>query len=62
MSSWLSWSSQIFWVVMVGYVGGISDRALAQITPDETLGAESSVVIPEVIRGKPSDSLRDSSA
>ena len=46
MSSWLRWSSQLFVAVMVGYVGGIGDRTFAQVTPDNTLGQERSVVNP----------------
>jgi filamentous hemagglutinin family protein len=36
---------------------GVSDRLLAQIVPDNTLGAESSVVTPDVINGIPSDRI-----
>jgi filamentous hemagglutinin family protein len=36
---------------------GVSDRVLAQIVPDNTLGAESSVVTPDVINGIPSDQI-----
>jgi filamentous hemagglutinin family protein len=53
--SWLSWCWQ--WqiggcmaIVEVLCVG-VSDRVKAQIVPDNTLGAESSVVIPDVIKG-----------
>ena len=37
--------------------GGVSDRVNAQIVPDDTLGAEGSVVTPEVINGIPSDRI-----
>ena len=45
---WLSWfwSSQFWVATVVGCVGGLGDRALAQITPDNTLGKESSIVNP----------------
>ncbi|WP_292864063.1 filamentous hemagglutinin N-terminal domain-containing protein [Nostoc sp. LPT] len=46
-------------VALVGALSiGVSDRVLAQIVPDNTLGAEASVVTPNVsIRGIPSDRI-----
>src|SRR4028119_383803 len=59
--SWLSrcWQWQIGGcVAIVGALsGGVSDRVNAQIVPDNTLGAESSVVTPDVINGIPSDRI-----
>ncbi|MGF1481624.1 MAG: filamentous hemagglutinin N-terminal domain-containing protein [Cyanophyceae cyanobacterium] len=51
---------RVRWVVLGGVViGSISsgERACAQMTPDSTLGKESSVVSPTVIRGMPSDRI-----
>ena len=44
-------------LAIVGAIALGSDRTLAQITPDNTLGEERSVVTPEVIQGKPSDRI-----
>jgi filamentous hemagglutinin family protein len=53
--SLLNQSWQLKLVGSVAIVGtlcvGVSDRVLAQIVPDNTLGAESSVVTPDVIKG-----------
>ncbi|MFN6569521.1 filamentous hemagglutinin N-terminal domain-containing protein [Dendronalium sp. ChiSLP03b] len=44
------------WLAMNGAIAFWADCALAQITPDNTLGAESSIVTPDVdIKGIPSD-------
>jgi filamentous hemagglutinin family protein len=59
--SWLSrcWQWQIGGcVAIIGVLSvGVSDRVLAQIVPDNTLGAESSVVTPNLIQGIPSDQI-----
>jgi filamentous hemagglutinin family protein len=60
--SWFSrwWQWQIGGcVAIVGTISvGVSDRILAQIVPDNTLGADGSVVTPNVsIRGIPSDQI-----
>jgi filamentous hemagglutinin family protein len=60
--NWLSryWQWQIGGCVAIfgAILGGMSDRVNAQIVPDNTLGAESSVVTPDVnIRGIPSDQI-----
>ena len=59
--SWLSrcWQWQIGGcVALVGVLCvGISDRVKAQIVPDNTLGAESSVVTPDVIKGIQGDRI-----
>ncbi len=57
-----SWRSRCWQLGLVGSlaVGGLiasGDCALAQITPDSTLGAESSAVIPTNIKGLPSDQI-----
>jgi filamentous hemagglutinin family protein len=45
-------------VAIIGALSvGVSDRVNAQIVPDNTLGAESSVVTPDVINGIPSDRI-----
>jgi filamentous hemagglutinin family protein len=59
--SWLSgcWQWQIGGcVAIVGVLCvGVSDRVKAQIVPDNTLGAESSVVTPDVIKGIQGDRI-----
>ena len=45
------------WLAIVGAIAVPGERAYAQITPDNTLGAERSVVTPDVIQGKPSDRI-----
>jgi filamentous hemagglutinin family protein len=59
--SWLSrcWQWQIGGcVAIVGVLCvGVNDCVKAQIVPDNTLGAESSVVTPDVIKGIPSDRI-----
>jgi filamentous hemagglutinin family protein len=44
-------------LVMGGAIAESGDRTLAQIAPDDTLGAESSVVTPTTINGIPSDRI-----
>jgi large exoprotein involved in heme utilization and adhesion len=59
--SLLNQSWQLKLVGSVAIVGtlfiAVSDRVKAQIVPDNTLGAESSVVTPDVIKGIPSDRI-----
>ncbi len=59
--SWLSrcWQWQIGGcVAIIGVLSvGVSDRVLAQIVPDNMLGAESSVVTPDVINGISSERI-----
>ena len=45
------------WLAIVGAIAVPGERAYAQITSDDTLGAERSVVTPDVIQGKPSDRI-----
>ena len=44
--SWGFWLCSASWLAMGGVIASSGDLALAQITPDATLGAESSVVTP----------------
>ena len=44
-------------VAIGGAIASTTNPALAQIIPDATLGSESSVVIPDVIQGLPSDRI-----
>jgi filamentous hemagglutinin family protein len=59
--SWLGrcWQWQIGGCVAIfgALSGGVSDRVNAQIVPDNTLGAESSVVTPDVIKGIQGDRI-----
>jgi len=59
--SLLSWCWQLKLVGSVAIVGtlsvGVSDQVNAQIVPDNTLGAESSVVTPDVINGIQGDRI-----
>jgi hypothetical protein len=57
-SSWRDRGWQFGIALALGISGAIAssgNRTLAQITPDTSLGAESSVVTPNVINGIPSD-------
>jgi filamentous hemagglutinin family protein len=52
------WLSLAAWLTMGESMTGFSNRTLAQMTPDTTLGAESSVVTPNVnMRGLPADRI-----
>lgn len=54
LKSWVaqSWRLKLqVSLALVVAIGGISDRALGQITPDTTLGAETSIVIPNFSQG-----------
>ena len=57
-TSWLSRGQPVLVVLLavVEAIGGVCDRTFAQVTPDTTLGAESSVVTPDVpINNLPSE-------
>ena len=51
---WFAWCLQLGWVGLLGWIGAIacasSTLAQSRIVPDNTLGAESSIVIPNVQR------------
>ena len=52
------WLSLTIWLTMGESMTGFSNPTLAQMTPDTTLGAESSVVTPNVnMRGLPADRI-----
>ncbi len=54
-----SWLGVMSWLGVLGTIAiSVNDRAIAQIVPDASLGAERSVVTPNtVIRGLPSDRI-----
>ncbi|MDF5722477.1 MAG: filamentous hemagglutinin N-terminal domain-containing protein [Rhizonema sp. PD37] len=57
---WFAWCLQLGWVGLLGWIGAIacatSTLAQSRIVPDNTLGAESSIVIPNV-QGLPIEAI-----
>lgn len=59
-TSWRGWGWKLglaSWLAIGGAIASLGDGANAQIKPDSTLGAESSVATPKVINGLPSDQI-----